>query len=254
MQWRDSVARRRRNLHPVRLLETLVEWRLRSYCVTVLGIEHLHAPEETAVIIAANHVQPENAFLEASGFGPDSFVLQSVAKSVGRRTRIVAKYDLDEWQRKHIPGFLRPMAEAIQEKLVVMHGDIPVRRNSVRNRRFLQEMRRAVSERDVILMYPTGEWAADFGPDHEVQPGVAHVAKRFRVPVVPAYIRGCTSWRARQKVDVVFGEPICCLELSRQELRARIQHGILDCRQRLTVCDSTSESEASLMRLRGSEI
>jgi 1-acyl-sn-glycerol-3-phosphate acyltransferase len=234
--------------HPVGLVESLIQRRLRSYSLTLSGLENLELMRGGPCIIAANHVQPENRVLEASGFGPDSFVIQDVVRRMGWRLRIVAKYELDEWQANTIPRFLHPWAECLQRKLILMHGDIPVRRNSVRNKTFLRMITRAISNKDAILWYPTGVWAQDFSLDQEVRPGVAYVAKRFGVPVVPAYLRGCTSWRACQKVDVVFGEAIHCRELSRQEVRARVQREILGCRQRLALSELSPRVAGSPIR------
>jgi hypothetical protein len=181
--------------HPVGLVESLIQRRLRSYSLTLSGLENLELMRGGPCIIAANHVQPENRVLEASGFGPDSFVIQDVVRRMGWRLRIVAKYELDEWQANTIPRFLHPWAECLQRKLILMHGDIPVRRNSVRNKTFLRMITRAISNKDAILWYPTGVWAQDFSLDQEVRPGVAYVAKRFGVPQRMHQLEGLSEGR-----------------------------------------------------------
>ena len=81
----------------------------------------------------------------------------------------------------------------------------------------------------VMLIFPEGRRIKQ-GMESKAQPGVAMIAHRTGVPVVPAYIDGDVKWM--RKITVTFGEPITLDEykdkkLNSQELQ-EVANGILE--------------------------
>ena len=65
-------------------------------------------------------------------------------------------------------------------------GNVPVQKNpGSSNREFLKSVARTVSENKSLLLFPEGNWYADFDPSHKIEPGAAHLAKANNLKIIP---------------------------------------------------------------------
>ncbi len=198
----------------------------------VSGIENIQGLKGESYIIAANHVQPHGSgLLEALGLAPDAFILRKIVNGIDQNLRIVAKYDLDEFQAKKIPTPLLKYFEAFQRGLIEAHGDIPVRRKGRFNIAFGRSQRRVIEAGEPILIFPAGEWGQEINGEQEFKQGVAFIAKRFHLPVIPVYIEGCSNWKPIQTVLIAFGSPLTMTTESREEFTDKIKKQILDLKE-----------------------
>ena len=55
------------------------------------------------------------------------------------------------------------------------------------------------------------------------RPGAAHIARKFDLPIILAYIEGCDSWRKGQPSSVRFGPSFPCEGLTKSEINRAIQ-------------------------------
>jgi len=143
----------------------------------VYGAERV--PRDGGAILACNHF----AYLDAAAFGT----------ACPRRIVYVAKEELH-----HVPG-LGP--------LIRSHGTLALRRGES-DRDALRRMRETVRENHLLGMFVEGTRQLS-GVPGEAKPGVAMVAMREGVPIVPAAVHGSQDWNWNFKpVSVAFGEPM----------------------------------------------
>lgn len=163
-----------------------------------VGRENL--PKEGGVIVAFNH---------KSNWDP---VIAGL--SCPRKLRFMAKEEL----------FKNPVFGALIKAL----GAFPVRRGRG-DIGAIKSSLKILSEGEVMLMFPEGHRIKD-GRRVKAKPGVALIAQRAQVPVVPVCISGEYKWLHR--VTVTYGKPISLEEYYGQKLEQEkiqeIADGILD--------------------------
>lgn len=98
-------------------------------------------------------------------------------------------------------------------RLIVKLNAFPVDRDGD-SREALREFGRRLEEGRVVLMFPEGTRTRT-GTLAEFEPGVATIALRSGVPILPVYVWGTyhswprnRKWPARHRMKVLFGEPI----------------------------------------------
>lgn len=149
-----------------------------------VGQENL--PAEGGVIVAFNH---------KSNFDP---VMAGL--SCKRKLRFMAKEDL----------FKNPLFGALIKAL----GAFPVRRGKG-DIGAIKSSLKILGEGNVMLMFPEGHRIKD-GRKVKAKPGVALIAQRAQVPVVPVCISGEYKWM--HKITVTYGKPISLEEYYGQKL------------------------------------
>ena len=165
-------------------------WRLNAaYCVVVHRLKTGRAPlpEHGPAILIANHT-----------CNIDHFLLQ--AGTFRKLGFMIAKEYYD------FPPF---------HPFCVMIGCIPVNRNG-KDLAATRSALRALEEGRVVPMFPEGKILAKSGDEiGEGKHGVAFLAIRAKVPVIPAYIRGTPrsnefrrSFFTPSHARVVYGKPI----------------------------------------------
>lgn len=163
-----------------------------------VGRENL--PKEGGVIVAFNHT---------SNWDP---VVAGL--SCPRKLRFMAKEEL----------FKNPVFGALIKAL----GAFPVRRGKG-DIGAIKSSLKILSEGEVMLMFPEGHRIKD-GRRVKAKPGVALIAQRAQVPVVPVCISGEYKWLHR--VTVTYGKPISLEEYYGQKLEQEkiqeIADGILE--------------------------
>ncbi len=149
-----------------------------------VGRENL--PKEGGVIVAFNHT---------SNWDP---VVAGL--SCPRKLRFMAKEEL----------FKNPVFGALIKAL----GAFPVHRGRG-DIGAIKSSLKILSEGEVMLMFPEGHRIKD-GRRVKAKPGVALIAQRAQVPVVPVCISGEYKWL--HKVTVTYGNPISLEEYYGQKL------------------------------------
>ena len=163
-----------------------------------VGRENL--PKEGGVIVAFNH---------KSNWDP---VIAGLSSK--RKLRFMAKEEL----------FKNPVFGALIKAL----GAFPVHRGKG-DIGAIKASLKILSEGEVMLMFPEGHRIKD-GRKVKAKPGVALIAQRAQVPVVPVCISGEYKWM--HKVTVTYGKPISLEEYYGQKMEQekiqKIADSILD--------------------------
>ena len=143
-------------------------------------------------------------------YSADSFVFhRAVSERAGRPMVTVGRCDRGElsprpWRRVLQRRLGQPFAIGQME---ILPGFIAVEsRPGASQRRFLSAVEDAVRRREAVLIFPGPIILDDQGEQPELEPGAAHVACKFNLPIVPACIMGSESWRTGRRVQVMFGE------------------------------------------------
>ena len=77
-----------------------------------------------------------------------------------------------------------------------------------------------------ILMFPEGTWHEDFDPESKLEPGAAHISRKYGLPVLPVYIKGAHSWEPDTEVQVAIGDAFEPGELSKEEITEQIRQNL----------------------------
>ena len=203
--------------------------------INATGLENIVTVSGKSFIVAANHLEPEGFARQQLGGAPDSFVVENIVNELNPfPIKSVSNGDFMLWvfqnktarriQRKIeriLTGFLEGTGDVITAKL--NPGSVNVD--------FVRKVERAVSQNSPILIFPEGTWYKDWQSDHQLKDGTALIAKRFNLPIIPAYVGGANSWKRGTKVEVAFGKPIDTNDKTRREITENIRQGITQLQQ-----------------------
>ncbi len=215
--------------------------RSRSFILTVDGAKHLRAVAQGPFLLVANHVliRPENAplgrftqirCLSLLNQPADSFVLcRVVAEETGLPLRVVAKSDRGWWSPRPLVRLLQkrigqPFGKGLNQGL----GYVPIEHNSgCFHRTFFQSVAEVVTQGAPVLIFPgkilcDNDLSRDGLMEGAVHPGAAHLARRFALPIVPAFIQGAESWQAGDVSHVTFGPAFSCVGMTKAEISLEI--------------------------------
>jgi 1-acyl-sn-glycerol-3-phosphate acyltransferase len=160
-----------------------------------------------------------------TGFSPDAFVLSKlVEENTGRKIKMAHKSD-DGWlaESAALKYYQKNISSPFMRGISKVVGNIPIQKNPGSfNRDFVETVEETIKNGGSILIFPEGHWYEDFSIDHQIEPGAAHIAKKYNLKIVPAYINGADSWGGEQKVRVSFGEPFASADLDKKEISQKI--------------------------------
>jgi len=187
----------------------LARERTKRFRIQVKGVENLQRLKDKPFLIAANHVKPSGVAAKTL-LSPDALIIeQEVFSIVGRRLKIVVKADNGWVSENIIARRIQKLSQPLARGAVKGAGHIPVYKNpGSSNHNLMVDVSKAVSEGYSILMFPQGSWFKSFDPTRKFYSGAARMALQDNLPIVPTYIRGCSSWRKGTKVDLAFGKVI----------------------------------------------
>lgn len=222
----------------LKLLRNKVE----KFNLTISGQEHLESLRGKQYLVVANHLMPESGKAQQSQLSPDAFVIEKTIRDItGQEPKIISKADDGWWSQNTIyKGFQRGVQQPFTKGVSEGMGFIPILKNPGSfNRDFVEMIEKVVAEgKDPILMFPEGNWYKDWdskryedrNPENEdkLEPGTAHIAKKYGLPILPVYIHGATSWEPGTEVQVVFGEPFESGDMTKDEITERIRLSITE--------------------------
>jgi 1-acyl-sn-glycerol-3-phosphate acyltransferase len=188
-----------------------------SHCVLdVRGTDCLRDVAREAFILAANHVGVPAHGIALSGPSPDTFILERILRqTTGQVLRTTPVNEIVP-----IPGLdwlghpiMRTIVAQTRKGLVSGMGHIPFQHGDPASvRGIVHAMENAILPgHQVLLLYPVGRWAPDLAPEQEFQEGIGFLSIHFQLSIVPAYIRGYSSWEFAPDsppVTVAFGQPL----------------------------------------------
>ncbi len=220
----------------------VLRFRAKGFDVDARGTEHLRALGEKPYILVSNHVKPDVPIFKECGASPDSFILERlVAQETERQLKIVARCDKGRWTEGPYGRKFQERVENPFLKGFVGGMDLlPVKRIPGRvNSDFFKSVKKTFGEGNPLLIFPEGEYRDQFDEETLMKSGFAYIAKKFGVPVLPAYIHGCTSWQLNRNVSLIFGEAVASdgremadmikeLKLKMLALKQDLQSPVLD--------------------------
>ena len=212
-----------------------------NFDIKVSGSENLEKVKGESYLLVANHLRPEEKISENSGISPDAFVLSKLVEQItGQKIKIAQKSDDGWWADNSVwRAFQKHAGQPLGRGFSSGVGNIPVQKNPGSfNRDFLKSIDDTVKNGDPILIFPEGNWYDDFDVSHEIKPGAAHIAKKYNLKIVPAYIKGANSWKKNQAVNVSFGEYFLPEELDKNQISERIIMEISKLQQKLNEPES----------------
>lgn len=203
--------------------------KVENFDIKVDGANNLEKLKEEVYLLVANHLKPEEKMSENSGISPDAFVLSKAVEQItGQKLKIVQKSDDGWWadnvlQRFYQKNISQPFGRGFSSSA----GNIPIEKNPGSfNRDFLKSIDDTIKNGDPILIFPEGNWYDDFNVEHDIKPGAAHIAKKYNLKIVPAYIKGANSWKDNQEVQVSFGEYFSPEEIDKSQISEKIKEKI----------------------------
>lgn len=199
--------------------------KVENFDIEADGLENLEKVKDEPYLLVTNHIIPTDKAALNTGVSPDAFVLSKLVEdNTGREIKVAHKADngwsaksaIGEYCQKNIGS---PFARGVSKGV----GNIPIQKNPGSfNRDFLETVDSTIEAGEPILIFPEGHWYEDFSANHKAEPGAAHIAKKYNLKIVPAYINGANSWDGEQKVRVSFGEPFLSDDLNKKELSQKI--------------------------------
>ena len=210
--------------------------KVENFNIKISGADNLEKLKEEVYLLVANHLKPKEKAAENSGISPDAFVISKIVEQItGQKIKIAQKSDDGWWANNAVwRSFQKNIGQPFGRGFSEGAGNIPIQKNPGSfNRNFLKSIDDTVQSGNPILIFPEGNWYEDFDIEHEIKPGAAHIAKKYNLKIVPAYIRGANSWQENQEVQVSFGEHFSPEELDKKQILEKISLEISKLQQKL---------------------
>jgi len=200
--------------------------KIEQFNLEITGQNNLESLRDAPFVLAANHLMPENSSTQQSQLSPDAFVLEKLVKDLNNQElKIISKCD-DGWWAENIYRYFQkyvgqPFGKGMQEGM----GFVPIYKNpGTFNRDFIKTVDGVIQdEESPILIFPEGHWYEDFSPEHKLEAGAAYIAKKYKLPILTAYIKGAHSWEPNTSVRVAFSEPFNSKQLNREQATEQIR-------------------------------
>jgi len=218
----------------LRVMNKLRE-RAGGFEVDVHDSENLRELADVPYILIANHVKPTLPIFKQSGASPDTFVLERVvAEYTLRQLKVVARCDRGYWAEGRYRKFQQEYENPFMKGLVAGMDLVPVKRiPNEGNRDFVKKAREFIEAGHPLLIYPEGEHFDNFDESTVLKGGFELLARRFKVPVLPAYIQGCDSWQLNSQVSLIFGEAVYPADFGRKQMTLEVHQRMLGLKQLL---------------------
>jgi 1-acyl-sn-glycerol-3-phosphate acyltransferase len=206
-----------------------LEKKVENFDVQVNGMENLEALRGQAFVLVSNHQRPKKVTAKGSWLSPDAFILSSLSEQATlKKLKIVSKSDNGWWAESDFKKRLqKEVGQPFNTGFSRGTGTIPVQKNPGSfNRDFVKTVDDVIKAGEPILIFPEGQWYEDFSKEHELDSGPAHIAKKYNIKIIPAYIKGADTWDEGQKVQVSFGESFSVDEQTKEEITEKIRNEI----------------------------
>lgn len=190
-----------------RIIDGLTE-KTAFFQLEVEGKEYLRGIKG-GFILASNHpIAPP--LLPSLDFGASPYALllaRVIREETGKPLAIVMKYNQET---KRFPSVLTKTLESISKGVLRGIRFLPVNTQGAISEftNFMAATRQCLEAGQPVSIVVSGQEDLPSGFDpHATQPGVAHLAKKFRVPILPCFT-SVKQWNKGSPAFVAFGQPI----------------------------------------------
>lgn len=200
--------------------------KIEQFNLEISGQENLQELKERQFLLVANHLMPVDATDQQSQLSPDAFVLERIVHDLNNQElKIVSKADDGWWAENLYKYFQKHIGQPFGKGLSKGLGFIPVFKNPGSfNRDFVKVVDNTIQEgKNPILFFPEGHWYEDFDPEHQLESGVASIARKYGLVILPVYIKGARSWQPNTEVQISFGQSFVPGQLSKEEITEQIR-------------------------------
>jgi len=204
--------------------------RTRNFDLELEGGQNLDYLQDTPFILVANHIKTKGLVIGERDLNitPDAFILErSIEDLAGRRPQIVASSDFGFiWHKNPAATQIQKKVESWRDSVLTGANFIPIKRGEGKvNLKFFRATKNALSQNTPIIIFPEGNSYWDHEQETPLKDGVAILAKRNKVPILPARIEGATSWSPKSPISITFKEPVSP-DQSIEEIMHLVRSGI----------------------------
>lgn len=206
-----------------------------NFNIDVEGVDNLLEIADGPYILVCNHVKPTVPIFKQSGASPDTFVLERVVYDhTLRELKVVARCDRGRWVEGGYRKFQKEYENPFMKGLITGMDLVPVKRIPTEgNGDFVKKAGEFIRAGNPLLIYPEGEHFEKFDEDSVLKGGFELLARRFGVPVLPAFVSGCDSWKVNSEVALMFGRPLFPDQHKKREMSAELLRRMLQLKQLL---------------------
>lgn len=171
----------------------------------IKNAENLKTLNGSSIFLASNHIKPRNRFLKLLSMPYDAYIGRAALKKLGYYSTALTSYDAG----KRNKGSKLSKGEKIKELLIkgmIKSIDlIPLNRNETDPDTMRQLKVRLDAGNLGIGIFPEGTFFRGYRKSRKLHGGVAILAKRYELPILPIYI---DAYNLNMPVTVSFGTPI----------------------------------------------
>jgi len=174
--------------------------------VEILNQESLLELDGSSAFIASNHIKPRNAFLKWISMPYDAFLAREMLKQNGMYSTALTSYDAGKRSK-----LAKTLSKAARYKELLIKGIvksldlIPLNRNENDPDTMRQLKARLNAGNLGIGIFPEGTYFRGYRKSRKLHGGVAVLAKRYEIPILPIFIQ---AYNLRGKLQIAIGKPI----------------------------------------------
>lgn len=204
--------------------------RVSDFEIDIFGVQNIQDLQKKPYILVANHIKTKGLIIGQRDLNitPDAFIIERAVKDLtGKQPQIVASSDFGfTWHENPASKLVQRKVESWRDQVLTGAGFIPIKRGESRvNLKFFRQVRSTLATNTPIIIFPEGN--SYWGHEQQIalKDGVAILAQKYSVPIVPTRIEGATTWNPKSTISVWFKEPILPNQ-SIEEIMNRVGCGI----------------------------
>ena len=171
----------------------------------LLDTHHLEELKGKSFIIVGNHIKPRSKFLKGITLPYDSFIARGVLKKFGVYATALTSYDAGPTSSKAKKKKKTFRKDLLVKGIVESIDLIPLNRSESDPDTIRQFKKRLDAGNIAIGIYPEGTWFRGYRKARKFQNGLAILAKRYGLPVIPIYVH---AYNLKKKTFLCFGKPV----------------------------------------------
>ncbi len=174
--------------------------------LTIINGENFRLLEGKSFFIVSNHIKPRNWFLKMISMPYDAFIARGAMLQFGIHGTAIASYDSGKRTKasKELSGSAK-RKERLIKGIVESLDLIPLNRNESDVDTLRQLKHRLQKGNLGIGIFPEGTYFRGYRKSRKLHGGVAILAKRYELPILPIYIH---AYNLNQPISLRIGKPI----------------------------------------------